>query len=69
MEIADQRTPDEPHFETALGYTHTNVISEEKGHQATDASYAFASRRLDVLGLQRAAWRSRGSLTTGIRGL
>ena len=33
MEIGDQRTPDEPHCKVALGFTHMNVMHDEKGHQ------------------------------------
>jgi hypothetical protein len=41
MEIDDQRTPQGPHFGAALGYTHTNIIPDEKGYQAADAQRTF----------------------------
>jgi hypothetical protein len=41
MEIDDQRTPDGLHFTVTLGYTHTNIIPDEKGYQAADAQRTF----------------------------
>jgi hypothetical protein len=34
MEMTDQRTLEEAHLTAALGYTRTNIITDEKGTSA-----------------------------------